>query len=127
MAEETGKRDNYIKVNLPADRESYESGNGEGVWVLVDDATKAAHDADVPSGTFHGTLDNDSWYWPGLSHGDEIIFEMRGENRPVVPFDWLNGEKSPRLAEAAKESREASAQLGSESRGGKTVEREELE
>lgn len=82
-------RDQYIKVNLPDSRKSYGYGNGEGVWVLVDAETKAAHDADVEGGLYRGTLDNDSLYWPGLSHGDEVVFEMRGENRPVVSYDWL--------------------------------------
>lgn len=34
-------------------------------------------------------LDNDSVYYPELVHGTEMPIEMRGENRPVVPYSWL--------------------------------------
>lgn len=79
----------YIKVNLPASSEAYESGNGEGVWVLVNEHVKAAYDRDATGGYYFGILDNDSCYWPGLDHGAAIPFEMRGKNRPVVPYKWL--------------------------------------
>ena len=80
---------NHIKVNFPDTPEAYERGNGEGMWVIVDDATKAAHDANESGGAYSGTLDNDSYYWRGLNHGATVSFEMRGDKRPVVPFDWL--------------------------------------
>jgi len=80
---------NHIKVNFPDSQEAYECGSGEGMFVIVDDETKAAHDADVSGGTWRGTLDNDSWYWKGLEHGATVTFEMRGDKRPVVPFEWL--------------------------------------
>lgn len=79
----------YIKVNLPASSEAYESGNGEGVWVLVDPRTKEAHDSDATGGVYFGILDNDSVYYPGLNHGEPIPFEMRGDKRPVTPIAWL--------------------------------------
>lgn len=79
----------HIKVNLPASPEAYESGNGEGVWVLVDPRTKEAHDSDATGGVYFGILDNDSVYYPGLNHGEPIPFEMRGDKRPVTPIAWL--------------------------------------
>ena len=79
----------YIKVNLPASSEAYESGNGEGVWVLVDPRTKKAYDSDATGGVYFGILDNDSVYYPGLNHGEPIPFEMRGDKRPVTPIAWL--------------------------------------
>lgn len=79
----------YIKVNLPGSQESYTTGNGEGVWVLVSEQVKAAYDRDAEGGYYFGILDNDSCYWPGLNHGAAIPFEMRGKNRPVVPYEWL--------------------------------------
>ena len=79
----------HIKVNLPNSSEAYARGNGEGVWVLVDERTKKAHDSDATSGVYFGILDNDSMYYPGLSHGEPIPFEMRGDKRPVTPFAWL--------------------------------------
>lgn len=79
----------YIKVNLPGSEDSYKTGNGEGVWVLVSKQVKAAYDRDAQGGYYFGILDNDSCYWPGLDHGASIPFEMRGKNRPVVPYEWL--------------------------------------
>ena len=34
----------YIKVNIPLTVRDYLSGNGEGVWVEVDEATRLAYD-----------------------------------------------------------------------------------
>ena len=79
----------YIKVNLPGSKEGYKTGNGEGVWVLVSKQVKAAYDQDAAGGYYFGIIDNDSCYWPGLDHGAAIPFEMRGKNRPVVPYEWL--------------------------------------
>lgn len=80
---------NHIKVNFPDSPDLYRCGNGEGMFVLVDDETKAAHDSNATGGEYWGTLDNDSWYWKGLVHGDKVPFTMRGEFRPVCPFSWL--------------------------------------
>lgn len=79
----------YIKINLPGSEDSYKTGNGEGVWVLVSEQVKAIYDRDAEGGYYFGILDNDSCYWPGLNHGAAIPFEMRGKNRPVVPYEWL--------------------------------------
>jgi len=80
------KMTEYIKVNLPLTERDYEAGNGEGVWVLVDQDTKLAHDEDAVSGSYIGILDNDSCYYPGLNAGELLPFEMRGDNRPVADF-----------------------------------------
>lgn len=79
----------YIKVNLPASQEAYRNGNGEGVWVLVEENVKKAYDNDEGGTCYEGVLDNDSVYYPALKHGVTIPFEMRGENRPVTPYNWL--------------------------------------
>ena len=76
----------YIKVNFPLTETDYLAGNGEGMWVKVDPATKAAYDADISGGRYVGILDNDSIYFPGLTHGECVPFEMRGIYRPVVDF-----------------------------------------
>jgi len=81
-------REHYIKVNFPDSYDAYLSGNGEGMWVLVDSPTKEAHDSDARGGVWFGTLDNDSFYYPGrLVHGMEVLFEMRGENRPCAVWE----------------------------------------
>lgn len=81
------KMTEYIKVNFPLAADDFAAGNGEGMWVLVDKATKAAHDADETGGVYTGILDNDSIYYPGLNSGAVVQFEMRGENRPVAIFE----------------------------------------
>lgn len=76
----------HIMVNLSLTEQDYLAGNGEGVWVLVDPETKKAHDTDVTGEGYIGILDNDSFYYPGLNHGELLPFEMRGECRPVADF-----------------------------------------
>ena len=78
-----------IKVNLPSSHESYIDGIGEGVWVLVEEDVKKAYDTDENNVSYECILDNDSLYYPGLKHGVKMPIEMRGENRPVVPYSWL--------------------------------------
>lgn len=79
----------HIKVNLPKSEQGYIDGNGEGCFVLVDAEVKQAYDTDEAGTEYTGILDNDSCYYPGLEHGEIIPFEMRGEKRPVCPFNWL--------------------------------------
>ena len=81
--------DNYIKANLPATEEDYKQGYGEGVFIIVTPEIKEAYNNDESGTTYNGILDNDSIYYIGLEHGEQIPFEMRGELRPVVPFTWL--------------------------------------
>ncbi len=92
----------YIKVNIPLTEKEYISGNGEGVWVLVDDKTKYAHDSDAVGPGYHGILANDSLYYPGLCVGDMIEFEMRGYNRPVADYYRFLKDRT-HLTEAGKE------------------------
>lgn len=95
------KMTEYIKVNFPLTAEDFATGNGEGMWVLVDKETKEAHDKDVSGGEWVGILDNDSVYFPGLNHGEVVRFEMRGENRPVAIFDGFLSKKD-RLTQEGK-------------------------
>ena len=97
------KEPNYIKVNLPPDKEWYKHGAGEGCWFIVDDKTKAAHDQDATGGGFYGVLDNDSLYYPGLMHGERLPIEMRGARRPVVPIEALQKWKARPVNEVIAE------------------------
>lgn len=91
----------YIKVNIPLTEEDYQTGNGEGVWVEVDEATREAYDKDITGSRYKGVLANDSLYYPGIGCGDVIEFEMRGDCRPVADFHgFLSGRD--RLTEAGK-------------------------
>lgn len=80
----------YIKVNLPASQEDYRNGDGELVWVLVtEDVKKAYFNADEEGTSYTAILDDDSVYYPGLVRGTEMPIEMRVEDIPVVPYNWL--------------------------------------
>lgn len=83
------KKEFYIKINVPTTEEEYLSGNGEGMWALADEKTKRAYDEDAASGEYEVILDNNSFFWDGLEHGQLVPIEMRGEARPVVPYNWL--------------------------------------
>ncbi len=83
----------FIKGNLPDSWEKYGSGNGEGIWIVVDSETKRAHDADKGEGTFFAFLANHSIYHPELNvkalnaqemTATSIPFEFRGSSRPVL-------------------------------------------
>ena len=78
--------DNLIKVNIPMNEDEYKRGNGEGVWVEIDNETMTLYERDIEGGVYSGILANDSYYYPGLMCGDMILFEMRGEHRPVVCY-----------------------------------------
>lgn len=79
----------FIKANLTCSQEAYIHGAGEGCFFIVSEDVKAAYDNDEAGTTYTGILDNDSCYFKGLYHGEELPLEMRGEKRPVVPYDYL--------------------------------------
>ena len=75
----------HVKVNFPKTRDEFEQGFGEGMWVIVDDATHARVMDDGCEGeVLAGTLDNDSIERPELKHGAPVRFETRGPMRPVA-------------------------------------------
>ncbi|HIS62159.1 MAG TPA: hypothetical protein IAC14_07925 [Candidatus Scybalomonas excrementigallinarum] len=76
-----------IKVNFPKNKENFKTGNGEGMWVSIDEETKRKYDADEKGTVCKGILDNYSIYYPELGVGDEVIFELRGNKRPVAFID----------------------------------------
>ena len=78
-----------VQVNLPDTAEHYESGNGEGCWADLEGAAREAYEHDACGGRYEAVLRNDSIYYPGLACGTVVPIEMRGANRPVVPYAWL--------------------------------------
>ena len=96
--QEQAKYTENIKVNLPPCEEMEQHSAGEGCFVLVTPEVKKAYDEDESGTSYEGVLNNDSLYFPGLMHGTIIPFEMRGEKRPIVRFNWLlenYGEPAP--------------------------------
>ena len=80
---------NRIKANLPLNEQAYRDGTGEGVWFIVNDKTKAAHDADASGARYYGILMHNSVYYPEFKPGELLPLEMRGDKRPVVPYEAL--------------------------------------
>ena len=79
-----------IKANLPYDNESYQNGNGEGIWVTVsEEIADKVNESISTSFTFTGIVENDSIYYKNLNVGDTILIEARGLNRPVAIYSTL--------------------------------------
>ena len=72
----------------------YEQGAGEGCFFLVDEETMQAYEQDATGGGYIGILDSNSYAYPKFKHGARLPIEMRGSNRPVVPFDVLQFRES---------------------------------
>lgn len=82
-----------IKVNFPKTKEEYKNGNGEGCFVAVDDETFDIYNQNTSGKKLYsGILLNNCLEYPRFTVGSKVYFEMRGENRPVAPFDYLNDE-----------------------------------
>lgn len=110
--------DKYIKVNLPRTMRDHQSGNGEGIWIKVDEDTQTAYDQNESGAGYRGLLANDSLYFPDLKIGMEIPFELRGENRPVADFpnflsklDAISAEEKMELIRGIVEHRAGTEEL----------------
>ncbi|MCH7641477.1 hypothetical protein IID22_04745 [Patescibacteria group bacterium] len=96
IAESALKRDGryfLVKANLPDSMESWLSGNGEGMWVMIDADTKRKLDTNGAEGTFLAYLNEPCAYHPALNQeafdfdkrtARPIEFEFRGPHRPVL-------------------------------------------
>ncbi|AIY85240.1 hypothetical protein U729_3167 (plasmid) [Clostridium baratii str. Sullivan] len=79
-----------IKANLPYDYESYQNGNGEGIWISVkEDVANRVNENISTSFVFDAIVENDSVYYKNLNTGDTILVEARGLNRPVAVYSIL--------------------------------------
>ena len=78
-----------IKINLPANYESFQSGNGEGIWVSVTQEVDKAIQTGKEDGVYVGFLQNQPIYpkWLHLTLFDPVIFEARKEKRAVAFLD----------------------------------------
>jgi len=84
----------YFKLNLPNDETSYISGNGEGVWAVVDDKELKEKISNDKVDVFEAYIANDSVYYPGLVCGSKVQAEVRKGRRPVAVFSDLQEELS---------------------------------
>jgi len=79
------KKHGLIKVNLPAHFEEYQHGNGEGIWAIPADKEGA--------NLARSDTSNNSYYYPKIKWGTRVLYETRGENRPVAVWDDLRDTK----------------------------------
>ncbi len=87
-------RDYFLtKGNLPSTWAKYYSGNGEGMFLMIDRATNDDLVRGKRDGTFYGLLNEASVYHPALNEVvfdfatkmcKPVLFEFRGSNRPVL-------------------------------------------
>ena len=87
--------DYYFKVNLPANQDNYESGNGEGVWAYTDAESYEKWKNDEQDAIIYVKILNDSIYYNGLRYGDLVPVELRGEYRPVAIYEELVNKYGP--------------------------------
>ena len=82
-----------VKGNLPKNWDTYHSGNGEGIWFVVDQRDKRELDRNRAEGTFYALLTQVSVYHPDLNldvfnPGNPttrpLLLEFRGTFRPVL-------------------------------------------
>jgi hypothetical protein len=81
----------YIKVNLPSNISSYNSGNGEGCWAIPntdEDAVILNEDKDKTTAKI--ILCNDSVYFPPLVYGSVLQVEIRCGQRAVLDVNWMH-------------------------------------
>lgn len=82
-------KDKYIKVNIPDSLNSYETGNGEGMWAMAtnEEDYKKIIDDNSKSELVVVQLHNDCFYYQDdIKFLDYIVVETRGFNRSVVPY-----------------------------------------
>lgn len=80
-------QDKYFKVNLPSDKTSFKSGNGEGVWAHALNMVDYQKYKDNKSNEIIKVrILNNSFYYPDLTYGSIINVELRGDSRPI----WID-------------------------------------
>jgi hypothetical protein len=77
-----------VKFNIPEDYDNYVRGNGEGCWGYIenDDIYRMYNEG---KGEFEIILLTDCFEYPELKWGTVCLVEGRGDNRPIVKWDWL--------------------------------------
>ena len=85
---EAGK---LFKLNLPSKFEDFQSGNGEGIWAVVDDPDLQQRlDDDEVIEQFVAYAANNSVYYPNITVGTPVIARQRGGNtRPIAEWEFL--------------------------------------
>lgn len=85
-----GVEDQMIKINVPHDPASFESGNGEGLWAfpLTPADLRLFDDESSYGDTIRVVLQNNCVIIPELANNTIVTCLTRGNKRPVLDFDW---------------------------------------
>ena len=83
--------DLYMKFNIPDSKAKFESGNGEGVWgVPYTTEDQEIYDKEGTGDKLRVIILNDALTFP-FRYGTIVTVETRGNNRPVLSYDWFDG------------------------------------
>ena len=84
------QQEQYFKVNLPNNLFSYNTGNGEGIWVEATSQEEYQKYLSRETKQFIKVkLLNNSVYYPSLVMNTIIEVELRGDDRPVLRLKEL--------------------------------------
>lgn len=86
---ETGNESCFLKVLIPESEEMALCETGEACFVRVSPEVLQAFEQQEEDTVYSGILDNDSCSFEALKHGIRIPFVMKGEARPLVPWEWI--------------------------------------
>lgn len=96
QVEELVKKHGHVKVNLPSTIQTFQQGNGEGIWAVpYDDEAAHLYDEGAPEGQARFVACNNSIYYPEITFGSVVLCNFRGDKRPIAVWDDL-----PRTKEA---------------------------
>jgi len=81
----------YNENNLTKVRFHDNGEDGEGIWIVVSDETKALLDKDTTGDEFVAMLANDAlMFYPNTSWGLHILCKTCGENRAEADVNWVD-------------------------------------
>ena len=78
-----------LKILIPETEEMYLCETGEACYARVSREVMDAFDNGEEDTLYTGILDNDCIAHEALVHGMRIPFRMKGDCRPLVPWEWV--------------------------------------
>jgi hypothetical protein len=84
----------HFKLNLPSTLKTYVSGNGEGIFAVVDSVLLKSKIDNDTADVFSAYAANDSVYYPHITCGTKILCEIRKGKRPVAVWAGLENKEN---------------------------------
>ena len=86
----SGDEIGMFKANLPDSKSKFESGNGEGVWVIpLTKEDESITKSDINGEKSQVIILNDAIYYP-FPYGTILTIENRTGYRPLLNYEWLD-------------------------------------